>query len=224
MPIRDPGEIVADAKRLDRLNDAQLLEQFSEHGSDDAFKELIERYGAEIFRRCKAMLGRREDAEDALQSTFAVLARRASSKKWRQSVGQWLFRVAYNVAQKVRGKKKHRMLGYESSQATPVLTEVEMAELGEILEEELRGMSSKFRQPMALCYLRGMKQEQAAQRLGLSRRTLIRRLVEGKLRLRHRLINRGLTATTAGRMAMFMIESCVLDWLSLIDDADLLAD
>ena len=28
----------------------------------------------------------------------------------------------------------------------------------------------------------------------------------------------------AGRMAMFMIESCVLDWLSLIDDADLLAD
>src|SRR5262249_55822232 len=143
MFTNDRGKTVADGKPLDRLNDAQLLEQFSEHGSDDAFKVLIERYGSEIFRRCQGMLGRREDAEDALQSTFAVLARRASSQKWRQSIGQWLFRVAYNVAQKVRGKKKHRMLGYETSQPAPVLTEVEMAELGEILEEELRGMSSK---------------------------------------------------------------------------------
>src|ERR1700757_952445 len=131
MSINNQGDIVADQEHLDRaqmarLNDAQLLEQFSEHGSDDAFKLLIERYGSEIFRRCKAMLGRQEDAEDALQSTFAVLARRANSMKWRQSVGQWLFRVAYNVAQKVRGKKKHRTLGYETSQPAPVLTEVEM--------------------------------------------------------------------------------------------------
>jgi RNA polymerase sigma factor (sigma-70 family) len=203
------------------LTDRQLLSRFSDQGDDQAFAVLMQRHGPEIFRLCKRLLGQEEDAEDALQATFTALARQARSRKWRKSVGRWLFKVAHYVALKARDKtaRSHSMQRYvELNQPTAPLTEMELAELGNILAEELRGLPSKFRQPLVLCYLRELSQEDVSRRLGVPRRTLQRRLEEGRVRLRLRLMNRGLTASTAGRLALFMVESCVLEWLDVIDD------
>ena len=75
------------------LNDCELLERFrSRRGENDdsaelAFATLLARHGAMVLRVCRAVLGDRHEAEDALQATFLVLASRAGSIRRSGSVG-----------------------------------------------------------------------------------------------------------------------------------------
>jgi RNA polymerase sigma-70 factor (ECF subfamily) len=202
---------------VDQLSDSQLLDRFADQGDDRAFALLIKRHGGEIFRLCKRILGQDADAEDALQSTFVTLARHAGSQQWRRSIGQWLFRVAYHIALKSRQDQESQpvTLSEEPEQEEGPLDVLELDELGEILFEELNGLPSIFRQPLVLCYLRGLSQEEAARRLGVPRRTLQRRLEKARLRLRHRFKRRGLSSSIC--RATIRIEGYVLDWLDEMD-------
>ncbi len=59
------------------LTDAQLLDCFLEHRGDDAeaaFATLVDRHGAMVLRVCRQILQNEQDAEDAAQATFLVLA------------------------------------------------------------------------------------------------------------------------------------------------------
>ena len=53
-------------------------------------------------------------------------------------------------------------------------------ELQTILDEELQHLADKYRQPLLLCYLEGLTQEEAAGQLGWPRGTLKRRLERGR--------------------------------------------
>ena len=202
---------------MHQLTDSQLLGRFADRGDDKAFAVLMQRHGGEIFRLCKRMLGQDADAEDALQSTFVVLARQAGSQQWRRSVGQYLFRVAYYIALKSRENQQSQpvTLSEEPAEKHASLDVLELDELGEILLEELSDLPPTYRQPLALCYLRGLSQEEAARRLGVPRRTLQRRLEQARLHLRHRFKRRGLSSSVC-RLTI-RIEGYVLDWLDELD-------
>src|SRR5437764_9911970 len=83
------------------LNDRQLLEQFAA-GDEPAFTALVDRYGGLVMGVCKRVLQHTQDAEDAFQATFMVLARKAGKVAWHDSVANWLHGVAYRVACQVR--------------------------------------------------------------------------------------------------------------------------
>src|SRR5260370_4692770 len=55
-----------------------------------------------VLRVCQRLLANEHDAEDVCQATFLVLAAKAASPWWRPSVGSWLYRVAYRLAQKAK--------------------------------------------------------------------------------------------------------------------------
>jgi Sigma-70 region 2 len=64
------------------LSDGQLLDRFvSREGEDSeaAFEALMHRHGPMVLRVCRRMLRDSQDAEDAFQATFLVLAHRAGS-------------------------------------------------------------------------------------------------------------------------------------------------
>ncbi len=79
------------------LNDRQLLEQFAD-GDETAFTALVDRYGGLVMGVCRRVLQHTQDAEDAFQATFMVLARKAGKIAWQESVANWLHGVAYRVA------------------------------------------------------------------------------------------------------------------------------
>src|SRR5947209_1665431 len=82
--------------------DAELLLQFAALRDEVAFSALVHRHGREVWSVCRHVLRNDEDAEDAFQATFLVLARKAGSVRNRTSVRSWLYGVAYRTAQKAR--------------------------------------------------------------------------------------------------------------------------
>src|SRR5262245_861091 len=86
----------------DAQMDGQLLERFVAGQDQAAFAELVRRHGPMVLRVCQRVLRHNQDAEDAFQATFAVLARKAHRLERRHLLSSWLYGVAYRAALELR--------------------------------------------------------------------------------------------------------------------------
>src|SRR5206468_3926123 len=81
--------------------DRQLLRRFADDGDQDAFAALVRRHTGMVLGVCRRSLPTAQDAEDACQATFLILARKAAGQ-WHESVANWLFATARRVARDAR--------------------------------------------------------------------------------------------------------------------------
>jgi RNA polymerase sigma factor (sigma-70 family) len=185
---------LAGDKQLEELPDAEVLRRFIATQEEAAFAVLVARHGPTVFGVCRRVLSHQQDAEDAFQATFLVLARKAAAIGKGEAVGSWLYKVAYHVAMKARvsaarrAAREHRVEppGAEAPDAA-----VEWRELRPVLDEELARLPEKFRAPLVLCYFQGKTYTEAAQELGWSKGTLSGRMAQARDLLRQKLRRRG---------------------------------
>jgi RNA polymerase sigma factor (sigma-70 family) len=174
--------------------DVELLTLFIDRNDQDAFTELVRRYGPMVLGVCRRTLGNGPDADDAYQATFLVLAKRAATVRGIGRVAGWLHGVATLCAKKARIRRARRRL---REQASGMLVDVpaaemESAELSAIIDEELAAIPEKYRTAVVLCELRQLTLDQAAAKLGVPRGTVASRLARGREALGKRLLRRGL--------------------------------
>jgi RNA polymerase sigma factor (sigma-70 family) len=184
------------------MSDAELLDRFAsrtDEASEAAFEELVIRHGPMVLRVCRSVLGGADDAEDAFQATFLVLANRAGTIRRRASLASWLFGVAQRVSRRVkRGNARTRGLIERLAERRPLRAAPAEAEPDwEVLHAEIEGLPERLRAPLVLCYLEGQTSGAAARRLGLPEPTVRGRLARARERLRKRLAGRGLTVMPA---------------------------
>lgn len=182
------------------LSDRQLLERFVVLREEEEFARIVRRHGSLVMGVCQRVLQHAEDAEDVFQATFLVLARKAGSVRWHESVGNWLYGVAYRLARKARAAACRRQACERQVAELPrpaSVPEAAWRNLCAALDEEIRHLPEKFRAPILLCYLDGKTRDQATQELGWSLRTLDRRLEQARELLRGRLLRRGVTLPAA---------------------------
>jgi RNA polymerase sigma factor (sigma-70 family) len=189
----------ADPLRHAGPTDRQLLQQFAAERDEDAFAELVRRHGPMVLAVARRVLRDAHDAEDVSQSVFLVLARKAASVRWHESVGGWLLPVVYHLALKVRGGRQRRRFheGQVEALGTALPIAERSRELREVLDQELGRLPDHYRNVLVLCYLEGRTQKEAAEQLGLSPNEVRGRLERARLLLHHRLTRRGLALGAA---------------------------
>lgn len=194
-------------------SDEELLQQFAasrRHASELAFVALVTRHGPMVRRVCRALLADPNDADDAFQATFFILARKARTIHRPDLLANWLYGTASRAARKLRQqtdrRRKHErrqaMMARikNGSDADHVEAHALQREHVLAMHEEVARLSRPLRSAVLLCDLQGLAQDEAAARLRCSDRTLRRRLKTGHELLRVRLTRRGL-APTAGLLA-----------------------
>src|SRR5262245_66137617 len=100
--------LMAAGEALAEATDGQLLERFSARREEAALVALLQRHGPMVLGVARRVLRQQQDAEDVLQATFLVLARKAGSIRKRESVASWLHGVAYRLAVEATNQRARR--------------------------------------------------------------------------------------------------------------------
>ena len=179
-------------------SDEQLIDQFltgQKEDSESAFETLVKRHGPMVLGVCRHVLRRDQDAEDAFQATFLVLARKAGTIHNREILGCWLYEVAYRTAIRARERRARSTPRMEIQEVAESHSGPENAasrnELRLLLRAEVDGLPAKYRSLVLHTYMEGMSNEQVARLLGCPVGTVKGRLSRARDLLRARLSRRG---------------------------------
>jgi RNA polymerase sigma factor (sigma-70 family) len=143
LPARAIGSPIASRRLLALAGDERLVAQIR-RGSEVAFEVAFERYGPGILAFCRHMLGSREEAEDAVQHTFAAAYRDLLRDEREIRLKAWLYTIARNRCVSMLRARRMEIAG-EWEMSTQGLAEqverrVELRELlrdlGELPEEQ----------------------------------------------------------------------------------------
>jgi RNA polymerase sigma factor (sigma-70 family) len=188
------------------MTDGQLLERFLTAREEAAFEALVRRHGPMVLGVCRRVLIHLHDAEDAFQATFLVMVRKASSMVARETVGNWLYGVAFRTAQKARAAAARRRVKEKQMSRPEALEEDVWRELRPLLDQELNRLPDKYRDPVILCDVEGNTRKEAARRLGWPEGTLSGRLSRARVLLAKRLARHGLTLS-GGAVAVILSQN-----------------
>ncbi len=185
------------------VTDGQLLGRFVTDRDESAFACLVRRHGPMVWAVCRRVLRHEQDAEDAFQATFLVLARKAASVRPRGMVANWLYGTARRTALKgwvaaTRRATHERQVSVLPEPAAEV--QVLWDDWKPFLDRELSLLPDRYRAAVVFCDLSGRTRKEAARHFGVPEGTVVGWLTRGRALLAKRLVRRGF-AITSGSLA-----------------------
>jgi len=143
----------------------------------EAAARLYREFGPAVYRRCLRLLHDREAAQDATQEVFMRLVRNMARLEERGDALPWIYRVTTNHCLNVL-----RNRGRRGEEALSTNLEADERSAAEVLPErrlahELLHRSDRSTQAVVVgVFVDGMEREEIAAALGISKRTVSRRL------------------------------------------------
>jgi RNA polymerase sigma factor (sigma-70 family) len=205
MSIRVSGATLGDIQKLfgwgamGTWTDSQLVEHFvgGREAGEAAFRVLIQRHGPMVLGVCRRILGDEHAAEDAFQATFLVFVKKAGRLRDCGLLTNWLYGVALRISNKerARGERRRVVERRAAEQAPRTAGAPEPSELRSLIDEEIRRLPERYRVPLLLCHVEGLRHDEVARRLGCPIGTVESRLSRAREQLRSRLTRRGLAPT-----------------------------
>jgi RNA polymerase sigma factor (sigma-70 family) len=146
--------------------DQRLVDQM-QRGNELAFEVAFERHGAGILGFCRHMLGSREEAEDAVQHTFAAAYRDLQRSRDRTiALKAWLYTIARNRCVSVLRARREQAAELHDVPTEGLSEQVEQrAELRELLAD-VRELPEEQRAALLLSEAAGLSHAEVAQVLG----------------------------------------------------------
>jgi RNA polymerase sigma factor (sigma-70 family) len=199
MVERQPSDVIQCIRRMagTRYQDwtsQELLAAFATSNDQAAFTALVRRHGPMVMGVCRRALRHLQDAEDAFQATFLLLARRSTGIRRHESLASWLHGVAYRMAQNARRSASRRRKYEGTDQPAPSVNPtvaLEWREVQAILDDEIERLPELYRAPFILFYLENRRQADVARQLGIKEGTVWSRLAHARRLLEERLSRRG---------------------------------
>jgi RNA polymerase sigma factor (sigma-70 family) len=192
--------------RDDASTDGQLLQRFIERRDEAAFAALVRRHGTMVWSVCCRLLPA-PDAEDAFQTTFLVLVRKAVSIMPREKVANWLYGVAHQAALHARRTAARRRAREKQVKLPePAVTDADpWSDLQLVLDQALSRLPDAHREVIVLSDLEGKTRREVARQLGVPEGTVASRLARARAELAKRLTQRGVTLA-GGALAVMLAQ------------------
>jgi RNA polymerase sigma factor (sigma-70 family) len=182
------------APNFEQYSDGELLHAFATRHDEVSFAALVQRHGELVLNVCRYVLGHEQDAEDAFQATFLVLAKKAGSVRDAASLAGFLHGVAYRLSWKAKRDAARRRKHETQAARTPRrqgTEELVWRDVQMLVEKEIALLPEKYRTPFVRCYLQGLNRAEAARELDVPEGTIWSRLSWARRRLQERLARRG---------------------------------
>lgn len=180
------------AGAVDTASDSDLVVRALD-GSEHAYRTLMARHREAVYRLARAHVGDESEALDVTQecfiAAFGALGRFEHGRPFRA----WLLRIALNKCRDwARRRAVRRFLVFARpiedaihiadnapDPETALQTSVEVKRI----ERALQTLPIKLRDPLILCTLEGMSQDEAAALLKVSRKTIETRIYRARQKL-----------------------------------------
>ena len=183
--------------------DAQLLRQYSEAGSEDAFAELVRRYLPLVYSAAlRQVRGDEPLAKDVAQTVFIDLARKAASLVGRELLAGWLYastRLAASNAIRMDHRRQFReqkAVAMQESVTQPVV-EQDRGDLRLVLDEAMTELGPEDRNAVLLRFFQDKDLKEVGTALGISEDAARMRVKRSLEKLHPLLVNRGVTLSVA---------------------------
>lgn len=137
-----------------------------------AVGELFRKHGAMVYRRALRILGRREDAEEAMHEVFIRVIRGGDRFEGRSGLTTWLYEITTNYClNQLRDRRRRRELLEENVAPPDEAAGADAADLL-LLRRLLAEGDEQQARAVTYVFLDGMSQDEAARVMGVSQRTV----------------------------------------------------
>ena len=200
--------------------DGELVRQYSEQKSQQAFAELTRRYANLVYTICLRETGKRETAEDAAQAVFLLLSRKAYSLKGCDTLSGWLYTASRYLAKNLTRQERRRQMTETAAMQEPVASSSSANPLWERIEPHFHDALDRLKPADRNAVLLRFVQEQSladvGRHLGLSENTARMRVMRALDKIRDHLSKAGITVTVAALALLLEEHSAYAAPVSLV--------
>jgi RNA polymerase sigma factor (sigma-70 family) len=162
------GLITASSRLRLRFAADERLVAFVRRGDPAAFETLYERHARELLSFCTYLLGSRQDAEDAVQSTFAAAYRALLGRERPVALRPWLFTIARNACLSILRKRRPTAeLNGEPALNGDPFRELELREEVRLTVQGMLELPERQRAALVLAEMHGLSQAEIGAVLGV---------------------------------------------------------
>jgi len=184
-------------------SDAQLLRDYAEAKSQDAFTELVRRHLDLVYSAALRQVRSPQLAEEISQSVFADLARAADKLKPDTVLTAWLYQVARRTAIDVIRRESRRQARERLAvEMAAMNTATDWNHIAPLLEDAMETLDETDRTAILLRYFENKSLREVGQSLGTSDDAAQKRVTRAVERLREFFSKRGVTIGAGGLVVL----------------------
>lgn len=170
-------------------------------GSEEAFREIVERNHARLYEVVFRIVRHRADAEEVTQETFLRAYRNLDRFAFDSALYTWLYRIAVNAAVDLAKRRRRRAHVSLDNQDSPLAASLpsggpppaaggQRSEMVALVREGIEALPEPFRSILVMREYGDLSYEQLAETLEVPKGTVESRLFRARMRLRDWLVER----------------------------------
>ena len=189
--------------------DAELLRQYTEEGSEGAYVTLMKRHMDMVYSTALRQLRDTALAQDVCQVVFVLLAQKAPELKRGVMIQGWLYRTAVFASKKaLRGEIRRHQREQKAAEMKADESEHKSWEnIAPILDDALAALVEADRNAIVLRYFGDKDLKEVGRAMGISDDAAQKRISRALTKLRHLLLKRGVSLPLSALATLLAAET-----------------